>query len=80
MFESVNTLAKRMPAPVWTGDVVKDSLVIDQHIANSRRLRSEAFLCLGRGVVAWFRNGTRRAASLIAASPAHQVSRPSHQV
>lgn len=80
MFEAVNTLAKRMPAPVWTGDVIKDNLAIDQHIANSRRLRSEAFLCLGRGVVAWFRGGKHRAVSLMAAGSVHQVARPSHQV
>ena len=72
MFDSVNELAKRLPQAEWTGDATGDWRVVEQHIANGRRLRSEAFHAAGRLIISWFRGGATKAAGSIARTPSHQ--------
>lgn len=73
MFEPVNDLAERLPRPTWTGDPVNDRLAAEQHLANGRRLRNEAFRCMVHTVIAWFRGVAHRAAGSLAGTPSHQV-------
>ncbi len=73
MFEVVNQLARRLPHPEWTGDPMNDRLAIEQYAANGRRLRSEAFRCMGRGLAAWFRGRLPDSAGPIAGEPSHQA-------
>ena len=60
MFESVNDLANRLPKPKWTGDPINDRRATEQHAANGKRLRSEAFRCLGRALMASIRGAIRQ--------------------
>ena len=73
MFEPVNDLAARLPRPTWTGDPVNDRLTAEQHLANGRRLRNEAFRCMVHAVIAWFSSFARRVEGRIAGTPSHQV-------
>jgi len=73
MFEPVNDLAKHLPRPNWTGDPVNDMRVAEQHIANGRVLRSEAFRCLGRGLLAGIQGGMHRVIGPIGATPSYPV-------
>lgn len=73
MFESVNDLAKRLPHPEWTGDPINDRRAIEQHIANGKRLRSEAVISLWRVVAASFRGRVPSITKPIGATPSPQV-------
>jgi len=73
MFEPVNDLAARLPRPTWTGDPVNDRRAAEQHIANGRRLRNEAFRCMVHAVIAWFRVTAHRVAGSLVGMPSHQV-------
>ncbi|MEZ5933414.1 MAG: hypothetical protein R3F54_15970 [Alphaproteobacteria bacterium] len=72
MFEPVNDLARRLPHPRLTGDPLEDWHVIEQHVANGRRLRSEAFACMLRSVGAWFRGRAQRPAGSFGGNPSPQ--------
>ena len=72
MFESVNDLAKRLPKPKWTGDPINDRQATEQHIANGKRLRNEAFRCLGRALMASIRSAMRQGSTPISGTPSHQ--------
>ena len=70
MFEPVNDLAKRLPRPAMTGDAIKDGQITDVYLANARRMRSEAFACIGKALVRMVTQGWRGTAS----TPARGVS------
>ena len=72
MFETVNHLATRLPKPVWTGDPMNDREAMEQHIANGKRLRSEAFRCLGRALIASIRSAMSHGSASVGGTPSHQ--------
>jgi hypothetical protein len=63
MFDPVNDLAKRLPRPAMTGDAIKDGQIVDVYVANARRMRSEAFACMGKALVRVVTQGWRRTTS-----------------
>lgn len=73
MFEPVEDLSRRLPHPKWTGDATSDWRVVERHIANGRLLRSEAFACLGRALIAKFRRGSERRTASFEGTPSHQM-------
>ncbi len=72
MFDSVNDLAKHLPQPEWTGDPMSDRRAIDQHIANGKRLRSEAFRAFWLALVSSVRGAVRQGDAPIGGAPSHQ--------
>ena len=73
MFESVDGLMKRLPTPEWTGTSIADQSVVEQHLANARRLRNEAVLCIARALISGVSRGIQRFASWLGGAPSHQV-------
>ncbi|MGI9437729.1 MAG: hypothetical protein ACR2Q4_23355 [Geminicoccaceae bacterium] len=50
MFETLETLSKRLPRPEMTGDPEHDRAAHQQYMANAGKLRGEAFACVGRSL------------------------------
>ena len=72
MFDSVNDLAERLPQPKWTGDPANDRRAIEQHIANGKRLRSEAFRAFWHALFVSVRGSVRGGAAPIGGAPSPQ--------
>jgi len=73
MFEAVNELAKKLPRPPVTGNAVVDDQAREIYIGNARRMRSEAFACLGRAFVGLFVQGWRGLTVLSSKPAVHQA-------
>ena len=72
MFDSVNDLAKRLPQPEWTGDPTNDRRAIEQHVANGKRLRSEAFRAFWLALASSVRGAVRQDSAPIGRAPSPQ--------
>ncbi len=57
MFETVETLNRKLPRPKLTGEPVHDQQVRDLYIDHAKIMRSEAFACMARSIVKALRNG-----------------------
>ncbi|MEM9626123.1 MAG: hypothetical protein AAGA21_07810 [Pseudomonadota bacterium] len=72
MFESVNALSRRLKQPVWTGDQRDEYQLREQHLANARALRNEAFASIGRALIASLRSVWHRITQPVLTSHSHQ--------
>jgi hypothetical protein len=72
MFETVNDLANRLPQPEWTGDPANDRRAIEQHIANGKLLRSEAFRAFWHALITSVRGAMRQGSAPIGGAPSPQ--------
>lgn len=73
MFESVNALSRRLPRSELTNDPRNDFRAREQYISNGRLLKSEAFACMVRALMAALRSGWHQVTRPALSSPSHQA-------